>query len=241
MKFLLITLLFLTCAIANAQSVFIQSKKYFAPYKDEYRQDTAVFELPDIIGGVSNDMQHRLAPYLSPDSLLGENIDSVIANYISCGCGTVGATYRVLYNNDNVLSISVAVETMGAYPDAYYVDINLNLAAGKKIKPSDFLVKSKMKDLAAGLDKIMQKRIKDKIKSGEIGEEDALQFFEGAKFTEDALNHFAFTEKGVMFYYNFSIPHALKALSPDEDFLVTWKDLKEYVREGSLADKIINK
>jgi hypothetical protein len=31
--------------------------------------------------------------------------------------GTVGADYNVLYNKNSVLSISVHIETMGAYPD----------------------------------------------------------------------------------------------------------------------------
>lgn len=241
MKFTLIAILLLMSVISNAQSVFIQSKKYYAAYKDEYRQDTALFELPQIIGGVSNDIQHRLDPYLSPDSLLGENIDSTIANYNQCGCGITGAAYNVLYNKNGILSISVSAETLGAYPDIFYTDVNLNLIEGKKIKPTDFLIKSKMKDLASDLDEVLQKRIKDKLIEEQIGEEDALQFFDGAKFTEDNLSHFAFTDKGIMFYYNFGLPHALKALSPDEDFLVKWKDIEDYIRESSIVYKIMKK
>lgn len=241
MKILLLFLLVSMSSIIQAQSVMLTTKKYVAPFNGINVQDSAVIELPMIVGGVSNDIQHRLDPYLSPDSLLGDNIDSVIANYKEWRSGIVGATYRVLYNKNYVLSISVAVETLGAYPDVFYTDVNLNLAEGKRIKATDFLIKSKMKNLAADLDKIMQKRIKDKIKSGEIGEEDALQFFDGAKFTVENLEHFGFTDNGITFYYNYSIPHVLQAISPDEDFPVSWKELEDYVREGSIVDKIINK
>jgi len=244
MKTFLLILTFILMGISletKAQSVMLQTKRYVAPFIGIEVQDSAVFELPMIIGGVSNDIQHRLDPYLSPDSLLGDNIDSVIANYKEWRAGLVGSTYRVLYNNNGVLSISIAVETLGAYPDMFYTDVNLNLIEGKRIEAANFLIKSKMKDLAADLDKIMQKRIKDKIKEEQIGEEDALQFFDGAKFTEENLSHFAFTEKGIVFYYNYGLPHAVNALSPDEDFLVTWNDIENYLREGSIAYRIINK
>lgn len=227
--------------ILQAQSVFIESKKYYSSFKDEYRQDTVVFELPVIIGGVSNDMHHKLAPYLSADSLLGENIDGVIGNYSMYGAGIVGSGYSVLYNKNSVLSISVYVETMGAYPDMLYSDVNLNVKSGKRILITDIIKRNETKKLAEMLDKIVQKRIRDKVKEEQIGEEDALQFFDGKKFTAENLENFAFTEKGIMFYYNFNLPHALKALSPDEDILMTWDEIEDYVREDSLLEKIIDK
>lgn len=222
-------------------SVKVESKIYTAPFSDEYRTDTAMYNLPMITGGADANILARLNSYLITDSLLFDNIDTVIANYAMCGCGTVGADYNVLYNKNSVLSISIHIETMGAYPDEHYKDVNLNLTTGSRILISHLLKKSKMTELAAELDKIVQKRIKDKTKLEGIGEEDALQFFERKHFTTDNLEDFAFTDKGVMFYYNFNLPHVLKALSPDEDILMTWEEIADYAREGSLLQKIIDK
>jgi hypothetical protein len=88
---------------------------------------------------------------------------------------------------------------------------------------------------------LYKNELRDKVKEEQIGEEDALQFFDGKKFTTDNLENFAFTDKGIMFYYNFNLPHALKALSPDEDILMTWDEIEDYVREDSLLEKIIDK
>lgn len=240
MKILFCFFILILPYILQAQSVFIESKKYYSNFKDEYRQDTVLFELPVIIGGVSNDMHHKLAPYLSADSLLGGNIDSVISNYSIYGAGIVGSGYNVLYNKNSVLSISVYVETMGAYPDMFYSDVNLSLNSGKRILITDIIKRSETKKLAAMLDKIVQKRIRDKVKEEQIGEEDALQFFEGDKFSEESLANFAFTDNGIKFYYDYGLPHVIQALSPDEDILMTWKEIEDYVKAGSLLEKILD-
>ena len=239
-KFLILFLMISVKAFA-VDSVKVESKIYTAPFSDEYRTDTAQYKLPVITGGADANLLARLNSYLATDSLLFDNIDTVIANYAFCGCGTVGADYNVLYNKNSVLSISVQIETMGAYPDEYYKDVNLNLTTGSRILISHLIKKSKMPELAAELDKIVQNRIKAKVKEEQIGEEDALQFFEGKKFSTNNLEDFAFTDKGVMFYYNFNLPHVLKALSPDEDILMTWEEIEDYAREGSLLQKIIDK
>lgn len=227
--------------ILQAQSVFIESKKYYAIFKDEYRQDTAVFELPVIVGGLSNDMQHKLDPYLSADSILGDNIDTVISNYNQNGAGLTGCSYRVLYNTNYALSISVHIETLGAYPDSYYEDINLNLRTGKRILISDLIREDAMDELAKRLDDTVQKRIKDKIKEENISEDDVKWAFGETKFTAESLSHFAIVENGLMFYFDYGLPHVIKALSPDEDIFMDYEEIKQYFKNDGVKEKVRDK
>lgn len=221
-------------------SVKVETKNYSSSFSDNYRTDTAQYKLPIITGSADVSLIAKLNTHLVSDSILFDNIDTVIENYKMCGCGTVGADYNVLYNKNSVLSISVHIETMGAYPDVHYKDVNLDLRTGKRLLITDVIAKSSMKKLAAELDKVVQKRIRDKMKEEQIGEEDAPHFFGRKKFTTDNLEHFAFTDKGMMFYYNFNLPHAFNALSPDEDILMTWEEIEDYAKEESLLKKIID-
>lgn len=241
MKFLFCFFILLLPYIVQAQSVFIESKKYYAVFKDEYRQDTAVFEFPVIVGGVSNDIQHKLDPHLSADSILGDNIDSVISNYRQNGAGLTGCSYRVLYNTNSALSISVHIETLGAYPDSYYEDINLNLSTGKRILISDLIREDAINNLVKRLDDTVQKRIKDKIKEDNISEDDIKWAFGETKFTLESLSHFAIVENGLMFYFDYGLPHVIKALSPDEDILMNYEELKYYFKNDGVKEKVIEK
>lgn len=238
-KFLVLFLMISANSFA-IDSVKVESKIYTAPFKDEYRTDTAQYKLPVITGGGAAALIAKLNTYLVSDSILFENIDSSIVNYKMCGCGTIGADYNVLYNKNSVLSISVQIETMGAYPDVHYKDVNLNLKTGKRLLVTDIISKRSLKILAEKLDKIVQQRIKNKVKEEQIGEEDALQFFEGDKFSEESLANFAFTDNGIKFYYDYGLPHVIQALSPDEDILMTWKEIEDYVKAGSLLEKILD-
>jgi hypothetical protein len=224
-----------------ADSVKVESKKYVVPFNGVNVQDSAVFNLPVITGGADASVISKLNSYLVADSILGDNIDSIISNYKQWRSGIVSSDYTVLYNKNSVLSISVYVETLGAYPSSFYTDMNLNLSTGERILITDIIDKNAVKKLAEKLDKVVQRRIKDAVSQGTVGEEDALQFFEGAKFTEEKLSNFAFKDDGITFYYDFGLPHAVQALSPDEDILLTWEELKYFVKENSLLEKIMNK
>lgn len=237
------TILFLALFASSfaADSVKVEPQKYVVPFNGINVQDSAIYRLPVITNGADASLITKLNSYLTADSLLGENIDSIVNNYKEWRSGIVGADYNVLYNKNSVLSISVYIETLGAYPSSFYTDVNLDLSTGKRILVTDIIDKSALEKLAERLDKVVQKRIKDAVTNGTVGEEDALQFFDGAKFTVDRLSSFAFTDNGIMFYYNFGLPHAVMALSPDEDILVTWEELKYFVKDNSLLQKIMDK
>lgn len=233
MKILLYFSFLIAPYIANAQSVIIESKKYYAVFKNDYRHDTAVYQLPDIIGGISNDTYHKLSPYLSADSILGENIDSVLNNYKQFGAGQTSCAYNILYNENGALSISIYIETLGAYPDSYYQDINLNLNTGERILITDLIKADAMSRLAKRLDDTVQMRIKNKIREENINKEDKQWLFGDAKFTVESLSYFAIKKGGIMFYYNFGLPHVAKALSPDEDIWMSWEQLSDYTKQSA--------
>ncbi len=237
MKTLILLLLLSSANIFATESVKIEAKKYMAFFKDDFRNDTAIYNLPVVTGGVSKDVMDKLNTYLSADSILGDNIDSVLAWYHQTGAGQVSCDYKIKYNQDGALSISVYIETLGAYPDDYYVDVNLNLNTGNRILLSDIILKESFKELAAKLNKVVQKRIKDKIKEEKIGAEDEDLAFKDKKFTIENFEQFSIVKDGIMFYMDYGLPHVIKAFTPDEEIYMSRNDLIEYYNsEGVLKD-----
>jgi len=238
-KFLTLFIL-ISANLPAADSVTVETKTYTAVFKDEYRNDTAYYNLPVITAGAETSLITELNSYLKSDSILFDNIDSTIMNYKMCGCGTVGSDYKVLYNKNGVLSISIVVETMGAYPDTYYSDVNLNLVTGKKLLITDIIFTDKTEQLANKLDKIVQQRITSKLMEtlkdnmeAEINSEMSYirKLFSDDHFTEENLSNFAVKDGGIMFYFNYGLPHVAKALSPDEDIWMTNEELSGFYTE----------
>lgn len=228
---LLILLFTFNAAVFAADSVKVESKIYYARFDGINIKDTAVYQLPVITDGLNTELKSALNAYLSADSILGENIDSVVSYYRQWRSGLVGSSYNVLYNKKGTLSISVYIETLGAYPDSYYQDINLNLNTGKRILISEIIKREKMKQLAAKLDEVIQQRIKDKIKQDSLSKDDAEWMFGKSKFTVENLSSYAIKDGGIMFYYNFGLPHVAEALSPDEDIWMSNEELSEFYTE----------
>ncbi len=239
-KFFLI-FLFISVRAVAADSVKVDTKKYIAPFNGIKIQDTAVYNLPVITAGAQTSVMQKLNSYLVSDSILTDNIDSIMNNYKKWRAGIVGSGYNVLYNKNSVLSISVYIETLGAYPDISYTDVNLNLNTGERILITDIIKENSFEPLTAMLDSIVQERIKKKVQEYPSDAEDLREYFVNGKFTAENLSNFAFKDEGIVFYYDFGLPHALKALSPDEDILIPWNVIAVYVKENNLLNKIINK
>jgi hypothetical protein len=209
----------------------VTTKKYILKSKDQ----EAVMEWPQIEGEVSKEVLKKMNDAISIDTVCGESIDSIQKNYSDCSCGTVGSGYSVNYNKSGILSLSISVETMGAYPDGYLRSYNFNIKTGEAFSIDDLIKKDSLPSLIRDLNAELTKRIEE---SKAIAAEDAEksddsesldELFNRTEFSKEDLKSFIITDKGITFYFDFGFPHAFQALEPAGDFFISREELKPYL------------
>ncbi|HTK36989.1 MAG TPA: hypothetical protein VL325_00730, partial [Pyrinomonadaceae bacterium] len=150
------------------------------------------------------------------------------------------ATYKVNYNKNGILDITLSVSGSGAYPSSYDRTVVVNLATGDRVTPAD--VFTNLAGLAAKCRRIQQAEVKRSladIKKNEPDAEDPESLFAEAKFTTENLKEFTVSDRGVAFLYDYGFPHVLQALQPDGRYLIPWREMKPFIKPGGLLARFV--
>ncbi|MBK9143413.1 MAG: hypothetical protein IPM23_12995 [Candidatus Melainabacteria bacterium] len=148
------------------------------------------------------------------------------------------AVYYVNYDRNNILDLTWWVDGFGAYPDASFKQVRLNLKTGAPITAEDVFVETRRGQLAQLVDAAMQKKINARMReSSEDGDVTSFQdIIADARFAEENLDSFSIGGEGITFFYDFGFPHAAKACEPDGFFFFPYWQLKGYLKkDGPLA------
>lgn len=152
----------------------------------------------------------------------------------------IAMTFAVNHNGDNVLSLSLEVDSMGAYPTRWSEHHSFLLSTGEELTVQKIFEPAKMRALASRVDIELQKEI-GRAKRGELPGKDpeckkmAISGTVGVK----ALQSFQIKADGIVFSYDYMIPHAGQACQPDGQFLLPFADLAPYLRlNGPLSELI---
>lgn len=152
------------------------------------------------------------------------------------------ASYDVDYNANKVLSISLTIAGSGAYPSGSTKYVVVNTAAGTRVRSTDVFVNTsrllaiivKMKDAE------VKKAIADIKADPETKDDDVSTLFaDSAEYNKVKLDEFSIKENGVLFHHNYGFPHVALALEPAGEFFLTWKDLKPFIKPGSLLAQFV--
>ncbi len=151
------------------------------------------------------------------------------------------ADYEVGYNKNGILSITLSVNGVAAYPSGYENTVVVDLKTGNRIMPQD--VFTNLKGLAAKAKAAqkaeVEKSIKE-IKSDPANKDyESFDYFENTNFTVENLVEFAVDDKGVTFIYDYGFPHVILALQPEGRYFFPWNELKPFIRRGSLLAKFV--
>jgi hypothetical protein len=217
--------------LTNVDTLSVVSKKYIL----KSNESEAWMEWPEIYGNVSMGSLMKMNTVISVDSVCGESIGAIQLNYKECSCGTVGSSYSINYNKNYILSLSIALETMGAYPDGYLESYNFNIKTGERLFIESLIKKDSLDPLLRNLNAELTKRIEeakaiadeDAEKSGDT--ESINDLFTKTEFSKEDLKNFIITDKGITFYFEFGFPHAVQALEPPGDFSIPKEELKPYL------------
>src|SRR6185503_16061947 len=150
------------------------------------------------------------------DLTYGENLDEIKRAWAAAMpdeviFGVQSTDFEVTANMRNVLSLSVSIETMAAYPDMFYAYKNFNNLTGAAVKITDLLDASKLPAVASKLDEELQRRIATlemEIQSGEVQADQ----WDSLHVTAADLESFSTTPEGITFHYDPGFPHAIQAL-----------------------------
>jgi hypothetical protein len=172
----------------------------------------------------------------------GKSLEDVVKNYSTCGCGITALNYAITFENNDVLSIELYYETMGAYPDSEEQWLTLNIHTGQPYPVSNEINAEGVKWLFEHFKAALKQRI-------EINKENILNDDDGEniyKALNDAVNNiqseelfkkYVFTEKGIELSIERMLPHAATNFEPDDDLLIPYSKLKSFKTTGAVVLK----
>ncbi len=151
-----------------------------------------------------------------------------------------GMTFRVNHNGDGILSLTIRIESSGAYPIAWLEHRCYVIATGERILAKTLFDPAKLAALVARLDGELQKEI-------ELAREGKLPKLDPAcrdsplagHFSVEHLESFKVGLAGITFFYPYDLPHAAQACEPPGHFFLSYGQLVPFLlSDGPLAGVI---
>lgn len=200
---------------AQAGSVILGTRKYGSK---RGQCTCGPYRIPYVVKSSSQATNDLLYKALGYQEIIGD--DACDCNEGDYPSGQISSDYSILYNKGNYLSVSVYIETMGAYPDSYRLYKNFDLQQNKAITLEDLYTKE-------GIDymlKIVQDEIKGRLDEAkeEGGEEPAFNT------TVERINSFSLGDNTISLQNNLEFPHYIKSMQPDDEVTISVSDLQKY-------------
>ncbi len=150
--------------------------------------------------------------------------------------------YNVGYNKDYLLDITFRQEGMSAYPDSQRKHFLINLKNGEVIKAVDAFEPARLAKLAALVDEKLHREVRESLqrlsqdKDASAEEKESLRStFAELKFSEEHLDEFSVSDRGITFLFDAGFPHVIQALQPNGEYFFSFAQLQPYIkRDGPL-------
>jgi hypothetical protein len=155
--------------------------------------------------------------------------------------------YKVNYNRNSLLDISLMMEGAGAYPSTNTHNRIINLNNGEVVKLADVLKPNSLTKLAGMVNKKLEAE-----KRGIIARIDKNEFdtdkeqnaslkerIRELSFTADSFKEFRLSDRGLTFLYDPEFPRVIQALQPDGSYFFTYAELRPFIKPDGLLGKFI--
>ena len=153
------------------------------------------------------------------------------------------ASYKVNYNNYGILDVTLTISGSAAYPSMANRTVVISLQTGKQLKAQDIFDPTKFTQLVAAVRVVQQAGIKTALAQLAKDSPDEVanvkEMLEGKDFSEEHLNHFSVSDKGVTFIYDYGFPHVALALEPDRELFLLYTTLKPFIKRDGLLARFI--
>ena len=183
---------------------------------------------------LSTTIKNRITHVIAYQNLTGEPLQATEHFYAKCECGVVGGNYQIHYDGNNILSLSVTVDRLGAYPSSSTTHHSFNLQTGFELKAEEIFKSAKLDELTKKINEQLQSYIE--VAKPEAEKQDWQLNPDDFKheFSKKHINNFILTTEGVTFFYNFDFPHAVKAAEPKSDIAFSYEELADFFSEEGL-------
>lgn len=221
-----------------AQSVTITPKKTIYKRKKPMADFKKIFEVTyPKVKAATPAISRRMETAIDPAIVLGVDIQEEI-NEVQW---LEEAGYEVGYNKNRILSVMLFMYGAGAYPDGSSKYVVIDVKTGRRLKAGDLFTNlrglvAKVKEAQAAEIEAGKVEIR---KDPEMADTDADQLFASSDFTIKNLNEFAVSDTGVTFMYDYGFPHVIKALEPNGSYLITWAELKPFIKRPGLLARFV--
>lgn len=150
--------------------------------------------------------------------------------------------YKVNYNKNSILDITLTMEGVGAYPDESSKNLVIDLKTGNKVYAKDTF--TNLEGLAIKIGEAQKAELKKAMaEANKEAEGDGNYYLDvigrEGKFTVEKINDFSISDKGVTFLHNYDFVHAAKALEPAGRYFFTWTELKPFIKPDGLLGQFI--
>ncbi|MBX7169934.1 MAG: DUF4163 domain-containing protein [Pyrinomonadaceae bacterium] len=220
------------------QSVVITPKKvtYTRPNTNSQFKETFTVTYPKI-SGTSTKLIKKIEDSISFKKVLSFNLQNerFENNWLEV------ADYTVSYNQNWILSIYLSMEGTAAYPTFFGKSAVVDLKTGNRVTIQNVL--TNLSKLVSTIRKIQKAEIEDSIKeiksNPDFKDTDVAELFKFAEFKRIHLEDFSVQKDGIAFHYNYSFPRYYLPIEPGGNYLLSWKELKPFIRKGSLFAQFV--
>jgi hypothetical protein len=149
--------------------------------------------------------------------------------------------FKVNYNKNYILDITLWQEGVGAYPDTVEKHFAISLKTGDVLGGRDVFKADALDALARMANEKLRVEVADQVKIIERDEELAgkdrlTEELARLVFGAEHLDNFMVGEAGITFLYDAGFPHAIKAIEPVGRYFFSYAQLAPYIRrDGPLG------
>ena len=229
----LLTIFISMTSIEFAQSVNISPKKvvYKRGSKAPDYKKTMEITFPKIAGPNGAKIESILSYEKAFKFSIREEIDSIY--------WLDSAHYKINYNNNSILDVTLIIDGSGVYPSFTQKYLVVNTKTGIRIKPNDVFINQAGLARLGRRAQLNEMRIKTPEIRREIPDFDPNMYFQNAKFTTDNLWAFTVGNQGITFHYDYGFPHVIRGFQPEGDYFFSWKDMKPYIKKTGIFSQFL--
>jgi hypothetical protein len=162
----------------------------------------------------------------------------ITLDQIKTELGIIELSYKINYNKNFILDITLTQESQQAYPWTEKRFIVLDLRTGKRVK-LDELFKAKS---VGKITKMIQSAMKRELEKKDFEPETAFAFKSEVKLETVKLSDlegFSVSDKGITFLFDYDFNFASLADEPAGRYFFSWKQLKPYMKTTGLFAKFV--
>jgi hypothetical protein len=201
---------------------------YVRKNAEEFENQRKVAVIYPKISNFNKDISAKISEQISYWKNFEVTLDQIKTEF-----GITELSYKINYNKNFILDITLTQESQQAYPWTEKRFIVLDLRTGKRIK-TDEMFKAKS---FGTINKLIQAAMKRELKKKDFEPDTAFSFKSKVKLDTVKLSDlegFSVSDKGITFLFDYDFNFASLADEPAGRYFFSWNRLKPYIKTDGL-------